>query len=111
MDMKRRMLIYFFKSMLVDRKKEWDSYKMEVIIKKGEKWLLWKLIKKRNNYEIIKLENEVIIFELSLEWSRDTIWPEWSCKSDIRNFLQRTFFLIWVNMVHRHLTLNFKLDD
>jgi len=35
MDMKRYMLIYFLVSMLVDRKKEWDSYKMEVIIRKG----------------------------------------------------------------------------
>jgi hypothetical protein len=37
MDMKRYMLIFFFKFMLVDRKKEWDSYKMEVVIRKGEK--------------------------------------------------------------------------
>jgi len=28
------MLIYFFISMLVDREKEWDSYKMEVVNKK-----------------------------------------------------------------------------
>jgi hypothetical protein len=35
MDMKRYMLIYFFISMLVDREKEWGSYQMEVIIKKG----------------------------------------------------------------------------
>jgi hypothetical protein len=26
---------------------------------------------KEKNYEILKLENEVIIFKLSLEWSRD----------------------------------------
>jgi hypothetical protein len=25
----------------------------------------------KSNYEIVKLENEVFIFELSLEWSRD----------------------------------------
>jgi hypothetical protein len=37
MDMKKHMFIFFFISMLVDRKKKWDSYKMEVIIKKGEK--------------------------------------------------------------------------
>jgi hypothetical protein len=37
MDMKRHMLICFLKSMLVDRKKEWDSYKMEVVITKGER--------------------------------------------------------------------------
>ncbi len=37
MDMKRHMLIYFFMSMLVDRKKEWDSYKLEVVIRKGGK--------------------------------------------------------------------------
>jgi hypothetical protein len=35
MDMKKHMLILFFISMLVDRKKEWGSYKMEVVIKKG----------------------------------------------------------------------------
>jgi hypothetical protein len=28
---------YFFISMLMDREKEWGSYKMEEIIKKGEK--------------------------------------------------------------------------
>jgi len=32
--------------MLVDREKEWSSYKMEVVIKKGGKKLLWKLIGK-----------------------------------------------------------------
>jgi hypothetical protein len=37
MDMKRHMLIFFFISMLVDREKEWDSYKKEVVIKKGGK--------------------------------------------------------------------------
>jgi hypothetical protein len=35
MDTKRHMLIFFNVSMLVDKKKEWNSYKMEVIIKKG----------------------------------------------------------------------------
>ncbi len=35
--MKRQMLIYFFISMLVDREKEWDNYKMEVVIKKVNK--------------------------------------------------------------------------
>jgi hypothetical protein len=34
MDMKTHMIIYFFVSLLVDRDKEWDNYKMEVIIKK-----------------------------------------------------------------------------
>jgi len=34
MDMKRHMIICFFISMLVDMEKEWDNYKMEVIIKK-----------------------------------------------------------------------------
>jgi len=37
MDMKRHMLICFYISMLVDRKKEQSSYKMEVVIRKGEK--------------------------------------------------------------------------
>jgi hypothetical protein len=37
MDMKRHMLICFVISMLMDRKKKWGSYKMEVIIKKGGK--------------------------------------------------------------------------
>jgi hypothetical protein len=37
MNMKRHMLIYFFISMLGDREKEWDSYKMEVVIKKVNK--------------------------------------------------------------------------
>jgi hypothetical protein len=37
MDMKRHMLIYFFISMLMDKEKERDSYKMEVFITKGKK--------------------------------------------------------------------------
>jgi len=37
MDMKIHMLIYFFISMSVHREKEWDSYKMEVVIRKGER--------------------------------------------------------------------------
>jgi hypothetical protein len=40
---------------------------MKVVIKKGEKWLLKKLIGIRNNYqernEVVRLENERIIFE------------------------------------------------
>jgi len=47
MDMKRHMLIFILKSMLVDRKKEWSSYKIEVVIRKGERYLLWKLIGKK----------------------------------------------------------------
>jgi hypothetical protein len=35
MDMKRCMLICFFISMLVDKAKERNSYKMEVVIRKG----------------------------------------------------------------------------
>jgi hypothetical protein len=37
MDMKIQMLIFLFVSMLVDNEKEWGSYKVEVVIKKGEK--------------------------------------------------------------------------
>ncbi len=44
---------------------------MEVIIKKGGKQLLRKLIGKQNSYEIVRLENEVVIFELTLELFRD----------------------------------------
>jgi hypothetical protein len=33
--MKRHMLDLFFISMLVDREKERDNYKMEIIIRKG----------------------------------------------------------------------------
>jgi hypothetical protein len=36
MEMRIHMLIYFFISMLVDKEKEWDSYKMNVVIKKDE---------------------------------------------------------------------------
>jgi hypothetical protein len=40
MDMKRSMLICFFISMLVNKEKEWSSYKMEVIIRKvGDNYL------------------------------------------------------------------------
>jgi hypothetical protein len=44
MDMKRHMLINLlsitlvvFISMLVDKEKEWGSYKMEVVIRKGKR--------------------------------------------------------------------------
>jgi len=35
MDMKRHNLYIIYISMLVDRKKEWGSYKMEVVIRKA----------------------------------------------------------------------------
>jgi hypothetical protein len=35
MEMKKHMLIYFFISMLVDKEKKWNSYKLEVVIRKG----------------------------------------------------------------------------
>jgi hypothetical protein len=41
MDMKKHMLIFFLISMLVDRKNEWDSYKMKVIIRKGGRYLFF----------------------------------------------------------------------
>jgi hypothetical protein len=53
---------------------------MEVVIKKGGKViLLWKLIGKGSsykkklwkNYEVVRFENEVVIYELTLEWSKD----------------------------------------
>jgi hypothetical protein len=34
-DMKRSMLIYFFLFMLMEKEKEWGSYKMDVVIKKS----------------------------------------------------------------------------
>jgi hypothetical protein len=37
MDMKRDMLNYFFMSMLMDSEKERSNYKMEVVIRKGER--------------------------------------------------------------------------
>ncbi len=62
--------------MLVDRKKEWNIYKMEVVIRKDGKYLVWKLVGKKSSYkeksyETVKLENEVIILKLFLEWSSD----------------------------------------
>jgi hypothetical protein len=67
MDMKRHMLILFKIFMLVDRKMEWSSYKIIVIRKGGRVLLLWKLIGKggsykERSYEIVRLENEVVIF-------------------------------------------------
>jgi hypothetical protein len=35
MDIKKHILICFFISTLVNKEKEWDSYKMELAIKKG----------------------------------------------------------------------------
>jgi len=37
MDMKRCMLFCFFLSMSVDRRKEWDTIKKDIIIKKVNK--------------------------------------------------------------------------
>ncbi len=41
---------------------------MEIVIRKGEKQLFKNLIKKKSNYEerneIVKLQNEIIIFEI-----------------------------------------------
>jgi hypothetical protein len=60
------MLIFFSISMLVDTEKEWDSYKMEVIIKK--RWeIIIKKVNRKLKYlflkkEIFKLENEISIF-------------------------------------------------
>jgi hypothetical protein len=50
MGMKKHMLICFFISFLVDKEKEWGSHKMGIIIKKGEGWLLRKLIGKGSGY-------------------------------------------------------------
>jgi hypothetical protein len=44
---------------------------------------------KINYKKITKFENEIVIFELSLELSRDDDTIKWSCKNDIQNFLQR----------------------
>jgi hypothetical protein len=38
--MKRHMLIFILKSMLVDRKKELGIYKIEVVIRKGKRYSL-----------------------------------------------------------------------
>jgi hypothetical protein len=38
MDMKRHVLILFFISMLVDKEKEWNNYKMKVVIRKGGRY-------------------------------------------------------------------------
>jgi hypothetical protein len=51
MNMKRHMLIFKNISMLVDRKKEWGSYKMVVVIRIGWEYLLWKLIGKGSSYK------------------------------------------------------------
>jgi len=55
---------------------------MEVVILERWEIVIMKINRKKNSYkknsyEIVKLENETIIFELS-------------CKNDILNFLQRT---------------------
>jgi len=52
--------------MLVDRKKEWNSYKLKVVIRKGGRKLLWKLIGKRSINEVVRLECEVVIFKFGM---------------------------------------------
>jgi hypothetical protein len=81
--------------MLVDKKKEWSSYKMEVVIRKGERKLLWKLIGKGSsykgsNYQIVRLENELLFFNCIWNGTKTAIQLQWSCRSNIRNFLQIT---------------------
>jgi hypothetical protein len=50
MDIKRHMLNFFFISILVDRGKEWDNYKMKVVIRKSErKWFKILIGKKWNS--------------------------------------------------------------
>ncbi len=44
---------------------------MEVIITMGEIQLLQKLRGKRTSYETVRLEIEVVIFKMALEWLRD----------------------------------------
>ncbi len=67
----------FFYSHVGGYGKRQGSYKMEVVIRKGGRvLLLWKLIGKGNSYkeksyEVVRLENEVVISKLSLEWSKD----------------------------------------
>jgi len=57
MDMRRNMFFIII-SMLVDEEKEWDSYKMKVVIKKDGMYLLKKLIKKEliTKKEIVSLK-------------------------------------------------------
>jgi len=63
MDMKRHMLIFFKNIHVNGWEKEWGCYKIEVIIRKGGRaLLLWKLIGKGSNYEVVRLKNEVLIF-------------------------------------------------
>jgi hypothetical protein len=54
---------------------------MEIVMRKGGKQLLQKLIGKQSRYEIVRLENEVIIFELALNGLGITIRPERSCRN------------------------------
>jgi len=42
-------IIYFFISILLDMEKEWDNYKMEIVISKDRRSLLKKLIRKKIN--------------------------------------------------------------
>jgi hypothetical protein len=68
MDMKRHILFCFFISMLMDREKEWGSYKIEIVIKKGERLLLRKLIFKKEwlrKNEIINLKIRWLFLKLS----------------------------------------------
>ncbi len=51
MDLKRYMLICIFISMRMDREKERDSYKKEVVVREGGRYSLTKLIRKGNNYQ------------------------------------------------------------
>jgi len=56
MDMKRHILILFFISMLVDMRKEWGNYKMEVVSRKGGRLLLRKINKKKEVIFFLKMK-------------------------------------------------------
>jgi hypothetical protein len=68
MDMKRHNC--FFISMLVDKGKEWDSYKMEIIIRKSERLVIQKVNRKRKQlFKKKKRNNQTWKWEYRHFWN------------------------------------------
>ncbi len=59
----------------IRRNSDWDRYKTEIVIRKGGRWLLKKIVKEViiKKIEIIKAENEIVISEIVFRIVHE--WP------------------------------------
>jgi hypothetical protein len=83
MDMKKHMLICLSITMLMDRGKKWDSYKMEVVIRKDKKIIILKVNKKKK--QLLRKKWNILFLKLCLEWPMDNHMKD-SKKSPLYQF-------------------------